>query len=70
MKDSKNINTKNIAEVSLSQNGELKFKRYPRDKALYKLAEMMGIDEVSKAKQKLAEEKFEHEKNMDSKKDW
>lgn len=70
MKDSKTIDTKNISEISLGKDGNFKFKLYERDKALYKLAEMFGMDELSKAKQKLAEDRFEHEKDIDSKKYW
>lgn len=70
MKDSKDVDTKNISEICIAPNGTLKVKTYAKDKALYKLAEIMGIDETSKAKQKLAEEKFEHEKEMDDKKMW
>ena len=43
LKDSKNIDTKNIAELSVGKDGQIKFKLYPRDNALYKLAEIMGI---------------------------
>lgn len=70
MKNSKDIDTKNISEISIGKDGQFKFKRYERDKALYKLAEMFGINELNKAKQKLAEERFEHEKDIDSKKYW
>lgn len=70
LKDSKTIDTKNISEVSLGKDGNFKFKLYERDKALYKLAEMFGMDELNKAKQKLAEDRFEHEKEIDSKKYW
>lgn len=70
LKDSNTIDTKNISEVSLGKDGNFKFKLYERDKALYKLAEMFGINELNKAKQKLAEERFEHEKEIDKKKYW
>ena len=70
MKDSKDINTKNISEVSVGPNGTFKFKTYCRDAALYKLVEIFGLNELNKAKQKLAEERFEHEKDIDSKKYW
>jgi phage terminase small subunit len=70
LKDSDEIDTKNISEISLGRDGNFKFKLYERDKALYKLAEMFGINETNKAKQKLAEKKFEHEKEIDSKKYW
>ena len=70
IKDSKDVEGKNISEISVSANGTLKVKTYARDKALYKLAEIMGLDEISKAKQKLAEDKFEHERDMDDKKEW
>lgn len=70
MKDSVDIDTKNISEISIGPNGTFKFKTYCRDTALYKLAEIFGLNETQKAKQKLAEERFEHEKNIDSKKYW
>lgn len=70
MKDSKDIDTKNISEISIGPNGTFKFKTYCRDAALYKLAEIFGLNETQKAKQKLAEERFEHEKKIDSKKYW
>lgn len=70
IKDSKDIDTKNISEISLGKDGQFKFKLYERDKALFKLAEIFGLNELNKAKQKLAEERFEHEKEIDSKKYW
>lgn len=70
LKDSRTINTKNVSEVSIGTNGSFKFKMYCKDKALYKLAEMFGIDELNQAKQQLAEDRFEHEKDKDSKKYW
>ena len=70
IKDSKNIDTKNISEVSLGKDGQFKFKLYCRDTALYKLAEIFGLNELNKAKQKLAEDRFKEEKNINSKKYW
>lgn len=70
LKDSRDINTKNVSEVSIGTNGSFKFKMYCRDTALYKLAEMFGLNETAKAKQKLAEKRFEHEKEIDGKKYW
>jgi len=70
LKNSKTIDTKNISEVSLGKDGNFKFKLYERDKALYKLAEMFGINELNKAKQKLAEDRFKHDKEIDDKKYW
>ena len=67
-KDSREINTKNVSEVSLGKDGQFKFKTYCRDSALYKLAEIMGLNEIQKAKQKLAEDRFEHDKQIDRKK--
>jgi len=64
IKDSKTIDTRNISEVSLGKDGQFKFKLYERDKALYKLAEMFGLSELSKAKQKLEEDKFEYVKSI------
>lgn len=69
LKDSRTIDTKNIKEVSLGRNG-LKFKLNDKDKALYKLADIMGADKIAQAKQKLAEDRFEHDKDIDSKKYW
>lgn len=45
IKDSSTINTKNISEVSVGKDGQLKFKMYCRDTALYKLAEILGLSE-------------------------
>lgn len=70
IKDSKDIDTKNISEISLGKDGQFKFKLYQKDTALYKLAEIFGLNELNKAKQKLAEDRFEHEKDIDSKKYW
>lgn len=70
LKDSKDIDTKNISEVSIGRGGMFKFKMYCRDTALYKLAEIFGLNELNKAKQRLAEERFEEEKNVNSKKYW
>ena len=70
LKDSKDIDTSNISEVSIDSKGTFKFKRYDKDKALYKLADIMGLDEMAQKKQKLAEDRFEHEKDIDGKKYW
>ena len=70
LKDSRGINTKNISEVSVGANGTFRFKMYCRDTALYKMAELLGVDVLRSAKQKLAEERFEHEKKIDDKKYW
>lgn len=70
IEDSKTIDTKNISEVSIGKGGQFKFKLYERDKALFKLAEMFGLNELNKAKQKLAEDRFEHDKDINSKKNW
>ena len=70
LKDSKDIDTSNISEVSIDSKGTFKFKRYDKDKALYKLADIMGLDEMAQKKQKLAEDRFEHEKEIDGKKYW
>ncbi|HWS31044.1 MAG TPA: terminase small subunit [Clostridia bacterium] len=66
LKDSRTINTKNVSEVSLGTNGSFKFKTYCRDTALYKLADLLGADEMKKAAQKLAEERFAHQKDYDA----
>jgi phage terminase small subunit len=70
IKDSDDIDTSNISEISLDKNGTFKFKLYARDKALYKLAEIFGLNEIQIAKQKLAEDRFIEEKNIHSKKYW
>ena len=70
IKDSDKIDTKNISEINLDKNGTFKFKLYGRDKALYKLAEIFGLNEMQIAKQRLAEDRFEEEKNINSKKYW
>ena len=67
MKDSKDVNTKNISEISIARDGTLKVKTYAKDTALYKLAEIMGLNETNKAKQRLAEDKFEEEKDINGK---
>lgn len=68
--DSKDIDTSNISEVSVGKDGQFKFKLYEKDKALFKLAEIFGLNELNKAKQELAEDRFEHEKDIDNKKYW
>lgn len=70
IKDSNTIDTKNISEVSLGKDGQFKFKLYQRDTALYKLAEIFGLNELNKAKQKLAEDRLEMDKDINSKKYW
>lgn len=70
MKDSRKIDTKNVSEVSLGANGSFKFKTYCRDTALYKLAEILGVNELQKARQKLLEDRFVHDKEIDKKKYW
>lgn len=70
LKDSRDIETKNVSEVSIGTNGSFKFKMYCKDTALYKLAEIFGLNKIQQAKQKLAEERFQHEKDIDSKKYW
>lgn len=65
LKDSRTIDTKNISEISVGANGTFKFKTYCRDTALYKMLEVYGENAVAKAKQKLAEERFLHEKEID-----
>lgn len=70
LKNSKDIDTKNIAEISLSANGTLKFKMYDRAAALYKLADMFGLNKLQEDKQKLAEAKFNHEVSIDNKRYW
>ena len=43
IRDSREINTKNVSEVSVGANGQFKFKLYCRDTALYKLADILGL---------------------------
>lgn len=70
LKDSDEMDTSNISEISLTKDGQFKFKLYESDKAWYKLAEIFGMNKLAQDKQKLAEEKFIHEKDIDSKKYW
>ena len=70
LKDSKDIDTKNISEISLSANGTFKFKMYDRAAALYKLAELLGINKIQEDKQRLAEARFSHEVSIDNKRYW
>lgn len=70
LKDSRTINTKNISEVSIAANGAFKFKMYDRQSAINKLLEVYGENAIAKAKQKLAEERFAHDKDIDSKRYW
>ena len=70
IKDSDDIDTSNISEVSIDSKGTFKFKTYCKDKALYKLADIMGLDKGQQDKQKLAEERFKHDVDIDSKKYW
>ncbi len=70
IKDSDDIDTSNISEISIDSKGTFKFKRYCKDKALYKLADIMGLDEMAQKKQKLAEDRFKHEKDIDGRKYW
>ena len=66
LKDSRNISTKNIQEITIGANGTFKFKLYSREAALSKLADLLGVDVLRKAKQRLAEERFEHDKTTDA----
>lgn len=70
LKDSKDIDTKNISEISLSANGIFKFKMYDRQAALYKLAEIFGLNKIQEDKQRLAEARFKHDVSIDSKRYW
>jgi phage terminase small subunit len=45
LKDSTNVNTKNISELSFSKDGSLKFKRYSRENALIQLGRHLGLFE-------------------------
>lgn len=67
-KDSKSISTKNISEVSIAANGTFKLKLYNRQDAINKLLDVYGENAIAKAKQKLAEERFAHDVDVDGKK--
>jgi phage terminase small subunit len=43
IKDSDEVDTKNIAEVSLGKDGQFKFKRYCRDNALLQVGRHLGM---------------------------
>ncbi len=70
VKDSEGIDTTGISEVSLSRDGTFRFKLYERDKALYKLADLYGLDRLRDAKQKLAEAEHDERKKTNEKKYW
>jgi phage terminase small subunit len=69
VKDSSTIDTKNIKEIKIGDKGA-SVKMYGRDTALYKLADMFGVDKLAEDKQKLARERFKHDSDMDNKKYW
>lgn len=46
LKDSTLIDTKNISEISIGKDGQVRFKMYCRDTALYKLAEYLNIGNI------------------------
>lgn len=58
VKDSTTVNTKNISEISKGNDGSFKFKTYCRDKALYKLADYIGINSYNKARIELEKERM------------
>jgi len=64
LKDSKTIDTKNISEISIGANGTFKLKMYSRQDAINKMLEVYGENAVAKAKQRLAEERFEEDKRV------
>jgi phage terminase small subunit len=43
IKDSKTINTKNIAEISIGKDGQFKFKLYCKDTALVNVGKHLGM---------------------------
>lgn len=43
LKDSRDINTQNVSEISVGKDGQFKMKLYERDKALYKLMDHLGV---------------------------
>lgn len=43
IKDSKDIDTRNVSEIFLDAKGQLKFKLYPKDSALDKLGQYLGM---------------------------
>lgn len=49
LKDSRTISTKNVSEVSVSANGEFRFRLYRADTAFYKLADILGLSKQTLA---------------------
>lgn len=70
LKDSREVDTKNIQEVSLGANGSFKFKMYSREAALYKLLELYGTKAVDEAKLKLMRERLDMDREINEKKYW
>lgn len=70
LKDSKDIETSTISEVSISNKGEFKFKMYNKLSALSKLADILGLNETNKEKLRLEVAKFEESKRVNSTKYW
>lgn len=58
MKDSHDIDTRNISEITLGRDGQLKFKLYERDTALYKLAAILGLNSQSLAAMETPDDGF------------
>ena len=58
MKDSDTIDQKILKKYLSVGGGTFKFKTYCLDTALYKLAEIFGLNKIQQDKQKLAEERF------------
>lgn len=70
LKDSRDVDTKNIQEVSLGANGSFKFKMYSRETALYKLLDLYGTKAVDAAKLQLMRERLDMDKDVNGKKFW
>lgn len=70
LKDSRDVDTKNIQEVSLGANGSFKFKMYSREAALYKLLDLYGTKAVDAARLQLMRERLEMDKDINGKKYW
>lgn len=44
-KDSRLVETKNISEISVAKDGKVTFKLYSKERALFKLLDILGIEE-------------------------
>lgn len=69
-KDSKEVNTSLISEISLTSKGLLKIKMHDKISALNKLAEIMGLNLISLEKLDLSRERLEEDKKRNTYKNW